>query len=231
MIIGFSGPKGSGKDYVASALLESIQNGYKTISGDSLSNRQGWAIASFADPLRAFVLDVFNMDNRHSEGHLKEVVVRSLLPTHHHVRAACKHHFGDIAPASLISRYLTTNQEQSKLISGSYRSFMQYIGTELIRHGIDEDYWVKMMELRSQGEHLIISDVRLDNEADFVRKGGILVHIQNPDVGFSGEHSTEVGLDMGVTDLAFTNDTSLTRRQWNASLHDLKLRIEERLYG
>lgn len=227
MIIGIAGAKRSGKNYVGEALLESIQREYQTTSDPTLIDLGGWSLAAFADPLRGFVLDIFNMDERHSEGHLKEVPVRCLLPTYQHVKASCLHWFGNDEPAKLISKYLTTNQEQYKLINFSYRELMQYIGTELIRKGIDEDFWVNVLD--EQKDNLIITDVRMPNEAEFVRDNGVLIHINNPKVQFTGEHSTEKGVDKVLGDLVFLNDPSESHRLFEPRLKTLKQAIQEKL--
>jgi len=227
MIIGFAGPKRSGKSYVAEALCNILNDDYYTLEKPRPDH---YVCTSFADPLRAFVLDVFGMDYRHSEGYLKEVPVRSVMPTHEHVKAACKEHFGNIKPARLIGGYLTSNQEQYKFINKSYRELMIYIGTELIRKGVDDDYWVSIMDKRAKkAKHsVIITDVRMPNEAEWVRSNGKLIHIENPEVGFTGEHSTEVGVPMENGDLIFTNNPKEGPSKFEANI---KLIKEELLYG
>lgn len=229
MIIGFCGPKRSGKNYVANALLERIVRGYISNNAKCLFSSGQWHQTSFAEPLREFVLDVFGMNHSHAEGYLKEVPVRSVMPTHDHVKAACKHYFGNQKPARLISSYLTANQEQYKFINKSYRELMVYIGTELIRNGVDQEYWVKVLSKNCKKDNYIITDVRMENEADFVRENGVLVQVVNPEVCYTQEHSTEVGVLQVEEDLVFYNDVKLTSSVFNNKIKELKDQIEERL--
>lgn len=224
MIIGFSGPKRSGKDFTAAKLLELCSREYYTLE----KRPANYKSASFADPLREFVLDVFNMDCRHSEGYLKEIPVRCVLPTHQHVKAACQHYFGDQRPARLISSYLTSVQEPYKLLNKSYRELMVYIGTELIRNGVSQDFWVDIMKSWvTSDDYIVITDVRMENEAEFVRKHGKLIHIVNPDVEFTKEHSTEVGVDKVEGDIVFYNNPNESYQSHTLAVKELKKQLEE----
>lgn len=229
MIIGFCGPKRSGKNYVAEVLLDEVENGYATCNSETLYDRGVWELGSFADPLRSFVLDIFDMGHSHAEGYLKEVPVRSLMPSHEHVKAACKYYFGNQKPARLISSYLTSNQGKSGFIDKSYRELMVYIGTELVRKGVDEDYWVKVLDKRCKKGNYIVTDVRMENEAKYVRENGIIVHIENPDVHYTGEHLTEIGVTMQDGDLIFRNDLKSSSREFGNNILNLKKKLEEKL--
>jgi len=58
---------------------------------------------------------------------------------------------------------------------------MQHIGTEVFRENFDKDIWVKIAgrkidEFRRQGKNVVVSDVRFENEMEFIRqKGGQLI--------------------------------------------------------
>lgn len=65
----------------------------------------------------------------------------------------------------------------------SPREIMQKVGTDLFRHHFDDQFWVKILDqriesLKNKVSHIVISDIRFQNEADAVHKhGGIIVRI------------------------------------------------------
>lgn len=79
------------------------------------------------------------------------------------------------------------------------RELLQHHGTD-IRRKQDYDYWIKAMDEQiTDGDNVIIDDVRFPNEADFVKKReGILVRI-NPYPEWKPEkhsdHISETALD------------------------------------
>ena len=69
----------------------------------------------------------------------------------------------------------------------SPRHMMQTLGTEWGRDSINENIWViaaaKRIQHLSQVQPdttIIVTDVRFENEADFIRKHGFLIHIERP---------------------------------------------------
>ena len=89
------------------------------------------------------------------------------------------------------------------------RHLMQTLGTEWGRN-IDEDIWIKAFKKNNPTGKFVITDVRMENEADFVRKsGGIIVHIKGRG-GIKGNHQSEAGIDIKRGDLIVFNDSDLT---------------------
>jgi len=203
MIIGFTGPKRSGKDYCASILLEDLV-GWKYYTGKNV------LAYSFADPLRKFVCDVFNMDERHTQGFLKEVVVRSIMPTHAHIQAACQHYFGTLEPANYISRWITPRQDRNGMIVASYRELMVSIGTSVIRDLVSQTFWLDLAKAKyvDSNKVLVVSDIRFENEAEFVRQNGVLIHIDNPGVQYTNENVTEKPIKKLDSDFTLVNNVS-----------------------
>jgi len=73
------------------------------------------------------------------------------------------------------------------------RTMLQRIGTEGGRQNISEDLWTRTLFERPHGPHLVIPDVRFDNELDIIRdRGGIVIHIHRPGVGPVNNHISEV---------------------------------------
>lgn len=67
------------------------------------------------------------------------------------------------------------------------RHMMQTLGTEWGRDSINEHIWVIVAAKRIQRLNhaqpdatIIITDVRFENEADFVRRHGFLIHVERP---------------------------------------------------
>jgi hypothetical protein len=60
----------------------------------------------------------------------------------------------------------------------------------------------------------VISDVRFENEADFIRKrGGVMVHLQRFDAPKVNPHASEAGVSLHKNDLVLVNDGDLPSLQ------------------
>jgi len=96
----------------------------------------------------------------------------------------------------------------------SVRHMQQTLGTECMRNNFGQDFWVRIMQQKLQQlDGAIISDVRFQNEADFVKaQGGVLVEIVRPDhsdslAGAQAAHSSENGVT--GSDVVISNDGGL----------------------
>lgn len=90
----------------------------------------------------------------------------------------------------------------------SLREILQSLGTDWGRHMVSEDIWVKVLDKRiserySDFDIVIISDIRFDNERDYViNNGGKVINIasvkdKHNKSKFS-EHASEWGIEDGV---------------------------------
>lgn len=95
-------------------------------------------------------------------------------------------------------------EEPNLLLGGkSPRQLMQTLGTEWGRQLVDPDIWVTQTRRWCQSFHdddpeaaIILTDVRFQNEADFIRRnGGVLIHIKRQNAGAVASHSSESGVD------------------------------------
>lgn len=86
----------------------------------------------------------------------------------------------------------------------SPRYMMQTLGTEWGRALINDNLWVVAMEQRID-RGMIIPDVRFENEAAFVRKYGVLLHVTGRG-GIEGDHISESGVSVEECDRIVTND-------------------------
>ena len=84
--------------------------------------------------------------------------------------------------------------------AASYRKLAQTLGTEWGRQMIDPNVWVRVLETRLMGlqrkpDVLIITDVRMQNEADWITsRGGIIVRVERKGLRSVRPHSSEEGL-------------------------------------
>lgn len=93
------------------------------------------------------------------------------------------------------------------------RKIMQLLGTEFGRETLHPELWLRialstMRKMECNGIVPIITDVRFENEAEFVRShGGTLIHVVNPEtVSRTDAHASENGVAFVEGDILFTND-------------------------
>ena len=97
----------------------------------------------------------------------------------------------------------------------SARHMMQTLGTEWGRACIHPDFWVMIARadarrIMAYGRSVVIDDVRFANEAAMIRElGGELWRIERPGVIYSGDHSSEGGLEGITPDRVIVNDGTI----------------------
>ena len=103
----------------------------------------------------------------------------------------------------------------------SLRYLLQTLGTEWGRELVDEQIWIKLLaqdydfwrgnKASLKPEGIIISDVRFENEAKWVRgHGGIVLHLHRKDSDTVEAHSTEDGVARKGQDYIIHNDFDLS---------------------
>lgn len=152
----------------------------KTTAATHLVNVHGFQSYAFADPLREGLMNIFNLSPCDFDGDRKE------------------------QPIGWLGR--------------SARELMQSMGTEWGRNLVHPELWLLLAEqnLEFLGQThdtatgFVISDLRFENEADFVRKrGGIVVHVLRPDATEVNPHVSESGIGIQDNDLVLHNDGAL----------------------
>ena len=99
----------------------------------------------------------------------------------------------------------------------SARHMMQTLGTEWGRACIHPDFWVMIARAETQrimadGRSVVIDDVRFPNEATMICDlGGELWRIERPGVSYSGDHSSEGGLEDITPDRVIVNDGTIAQ--------------------
>lgn len=152
----------------------------KTTAAQHLSHMHGLIHYAFAMPLKGMLANGFNLTDAHLDGDLKE----QPLPW----------------------------------LDKSPRELLQTLGTEWGRGLVHGDLWLLLAEqnLHNLASMLpgatgaVISDVRFENEAEFIRqRGGVVIHIQRPDAPDVAAHSSEAGIAIHDNDLVIHNDGEL----------------------
>lgn len=83
----------------------------------------------------------------------------------------------------------------------TYREVLQYVGTELFRNSVCDDFWIKVNHDRFQtaakyNKNVFISDVRFQNEVDYIKSNGghVIVLDRFSDIGST--HASEQSADL-----------------------------------
>lgn len=126
----------------------------------------------------------------------------------------------------------TTKESPLPNIGASPRRLMQTIGTEWGRKLIDDDLWVNLARdriefieqtLRHEYAGIVISDVRFENEAKFIRANGLLLHIARPDLVPIDQHESENGVKIHHRDQLILNQTiELMHHQADGWVRDMQ---------
>ena len=135
-----------------------------------------------------------------------------------------RYSFGDpiramLAPlgVDMSDPYWQARKEESIPALGvSPRRMMQTLGTEWGRQLINPDLWLIMAHQRllQNGPGMVVSDVRFDNEAAWIRKhGGRIIHVIRPDTKAVEAHASEDGIEMQDTDARLFNSGTLEELQ------------------
>ncbi len=105
----------------------------------------------------------------------------------------------------------------------SPRVMMQTLGTGWGRGCIDEDVWIKVFKKNNPYGKYLITDIRRENEADFIRKHGVLIHVKGRG-GIETKCLSESGIKFKDGDFIVDNSSSLyyTKQQVEGILELIK---------
>lgn len=90
------------------------------------------------------------------------------------------------------------------------RVLMQSLGTQWAREH-NPEFWLIALQHRSSCGYTVISDVRFENEAEFIRSnGGLLIHVQRPSapIAESG-HISERPVEVKQGDALIVNNSTI----------------------
>ena len=105
----------------------------------------------------------------------------------------------------------------------SPRHMMQTLGTEWGRNHIHPDVWVTALKAKWEADGCpptVLTDVRFENEAEFVRYYGTLIHIVGRG-GIDGDHISEQGITKQPDDWFIRNTGSI--EDLNTALKNLNI--------
>lgn len=113
-----------------------------------------------------------------------------------------------------------TKEQEIPLLGKSPRQLMQTLGTEWGRQLVHPDLWVLLAHqlLMRRGPGMIITDLRFENEAAWVRRNrGVVLHLQRNAAPAVNDHSSESGLLVSPEDVVIHNDLDLESLQHTVS--------------
>jgi len=143
---------------------------------------------------------------------------------HTHYEFTCTAFAGPLKAAALIafsdepSKFST---QEGKASTNHYwsmtrRKMLQDFGEAMCKE-FGEQFWIKRWFLDyskfKDTDHIVVTDVRKDIEASFIRAmGGVVVHVQREGAGLQGaegQHVTERGVERVKGDVVIRNDGSI----------------------
>lgn len=192
-IIGFTGKKGVGKNFIAEIAKTIITDCYSepTIDkdhspypGKKLLSGGRVEFAAFADPMKEFIVNVLGVSPRLIYGNDKD----KNTPTQYS---------WENMPKWLQEKF---NKHEGAM---TIRHVLQVYGTELNREIWDKEIWVKAMGRRintAQTKWFFVTDVRYQNEIELIQqKKGKIWRINGPQRGDEAVkndgHSSEIVMD------------------------------------
>lgn len=110
----------------------------------------------------------------------------------------------------------------------SPRQILQVVGTDMFRNHWDVNFWVDHFGVwvrQQEGAHIVVSDVRFQNEADAIKdRGGLLIQIKRGSAGTGDGHASETQNIKGV-DRVIVNDGDLSKlyTQIDASMSNVSM--------
>jgi ABC-type dipeptide/oligopeptide/nickel transport system ATPase component len=194
MIIGITGKAGCGKSTLAGYISNAFYSDRED-RGRSYVEKTSVCVMSFADPIRDVAAAVFGSryESQESKASIDEwwqARIRS-----------------EVTEAQ--RQYYASDHEWFELLGDAPvtgRRVLQFIGTDMFRERVHPDIWLYAMERRLPSEpdvHVIIPDVRFENEGDWIRsRGGIVYHLwREGQEEAPAAHASEMRLLMKARDV------------------------------
>jgi hypothetical protein len=114
-----------------------------------------------------------------------------------------------------------TKETPHPVFGVSPRRMAQTLGTEWMRNCVAADGWLRIAEqniatVRALNSYedvpsvtgIVFSDVRFENEAEFIRKQGTVIHVMR-DVAAVAAHASEAGVPLLDCDRCLLNDKTI----------------------
>lgn len=161
---------------------------------------------------------------RHGKDETVEAILRTGGAKHRHafaepIKAMIRAAFGIDVDDPFWRRRI--NDPLTELAGHSLRELMQSLG-DWGKAAIHPDIWVRMAadHYETTGPGLVMSDVRFENEAAWVRaQGGLVIHVTRPGVPPTRQHNSESGIERRAGDPLIVNDGTL--EELYEAVHDI----------
>lgn len=130
--------------------------------------------------------------------------------------------FADTLKAAVSCLGVSAGDEGKDTINPHYgvtpRYMWETLGTEWGRDTIHPDIWVRAFALVNAGRSLVVPDVRFENEADLVRRHGVMIHIAGRE-GLARDHKSAAGVERKAGDLILDNSAGMW--EYNGKIKEL----------
>ena len=202
MVIGLVGKKGSGKSTAAKIAKDEY----------------GFKILSFAGPLKQMLATAFDLPMYYfTDPVLKESIDLPVKPNEDFVDKVLDYAYHYLIPVSSQHKVSMMLELENFPKRVTPRSLMQFVGTDLFRNCVSQDYWLHVMTmemdtLSSHQSRFIFDDIRFPEEAQFIKdRGGQLMRLLRPSPSDlpKDTHASENSLDGIDTDFFIRNDDLL----------------------
>ncbi|MCP1487967.1 hypothetical protein J3D48_004280 [Pseudomonas fluorescens] len=169
--------------------LAGLARSGKDTAAQHLVNHHGFQAYAFADPLRDGLMHILNLSPCDFEGEQKE--------------------------------------QQLPWLGRSPRQLMQSLGTEWGRNNVHPEFWLLLAaqnldllaRTHDNARGFVVSDIRFENEAEFIRKrGGRVIHLQRHGAQHVNPHISENGIEIQPRDIVITNNGSIDDLQKHLSV-------------
>lgn len=168
--------------------LAGLARSGKDTAAQHLVNHHGFQAYAFADPLRDGLMHILNLSPCDFEGDQKE----QPLPW----------------------------------LGQSPRQLMQSLGTEWGRNKVHTELWLLLAaqnldllaRTHDNARGFVVSDIRFENEAEFIRKrGGLVIHVRRMLLSQVNPHVSENGVMVQAKDIVISNNGSIDDLQKHLS--------------
>ncbi|CAK9041515.1 Putative deoxynucleotide monophosphate kinase (DNK) (dNMP kinase) [Durusdinium trenchii] len=197
VLIGLTGPAGSGKDTIARHLCE----------------KHGFVAVSFAGPLKDAAAILFGVDRERFDDRVgKEAMIGRLQKSPRELL--------QWLGTDAMRREFGPNEEVIGRLQKSPRELLQWLGTDAMRREFGPNVLLHSMDAQIQGKKkVVVSDVRFDNEAEFVKyRGGKVWRVSPEGAWFNSasmggnarNHASESGIKESSVDDVVVNAEDLS---------------------
>ncbi|HBA84905.1 MAG TPA: hypothetical protein DCZ95_12495 [Verrucomicrobia bacterium] len=138
----------------------------------------------------------------------KDTLAGHMINRHGFVRWAfadvIKHAFMMVPGVSADQLHGDRKEEIDPHYGFAWRVAMQRFGDTM--RGLNPDFFIQVAERALPPEgRVVISDIRFENEAEFVRSRGLLIHLRRPKAPAVAHHISEQPLGVEIDDVVIPN--------------------------